>query len=46
MTITVKFPEKLYRYSKLGATRVDAKTVKWEGNASDLAVVTASSRRR
>ena len=46
VTITVKFPGKLYRYSKPGATRVDAKTVKWEGTASDLGVVTASSRRK
>lgn len=46
VTITVKFPGKLYRYSKPGATRVDAKTVKWEGTASDLGIVTASSRRK
>lgn len=46
VTMTVKFPGKLYRYSKPGATRVDAKTVKWEGTASDLGVVTASSRRK
>lgn len=46
VTVTVKFPGKLYRYSKTGATRVDAKTVKWEGAAVDLGVVTASSRRR
>lgn len=46
VTITVKFPGKLYRYSKAGATRVDAKTVKWEGTASELGVVTASSRRK
>jgi hypothetical protein len=46
VTVTVKFPGKLYRYSKTGATRVDAKTVKWEGTAVDLGVVTASSRRR
>jgi hypothetical protein len=46
VTLTVKFPGNLYRYSKTGATRVDAKTVKWEGTAVDLGVVTASSRRR
>ena len=46
VTVTVTFPGKLYRYSKTGATRVDAKTVKWEGTAADLGVVTASSRRR
>ena len=46
VTITVKFPGKLYRYSKAGATRVDTKTVKWEGTASELGVVTASSRRK
>ena len=46
VTLTVTFPGKLYRYSKQGATRVDAKTVKWEGTAVDLGVVTASSRRR
>ena len=46
VTLTVTFPGKLYRYSKTGATRVDAKTVKWEGTAADLGVVTASSRRR
>ena len=46
VTITVKFPGKRYRYSQTGATRVDAKTVKWEGTASELGVVTASSRRK
>lgn len=46
VTITVKFPGKLYRYSQTGATRVDAKTVKWEGTAAELGVVTASSRRK
>ena len=46
VTITVKFPGKLYRYSKVGATRVDSKTMRWEGTAADLGVVTASSRRK
>lgn len=46
VTITVKFPGKLYRNSQTGATRVDSKTVKWEGTAAELGVVTASSRRK
>jgi hypothetical protein len=46
VTVTVKFPVKLLRYRKTGATRVDAKTVKWEGTAVDPGAVTASSRRR
>lgn len=46
ITVTVKFPGKLYRNSKAGATRVDARTVKWEGTAADLGIVTATSRRR
>ena len=46
VTITVKFPGKLVSFSKAGATRVDARTVKWEGSASDLGVVKASSGRK
>lgn len=44
--MSVTFPGKALRKSQVGATPVDVRTVKREGAASDLGLVTASSRRK